>query len=497
MIKDLNTLKSFFRQKVDMPVLGVGVNAFNRVGLEKLLTQFEIICLRYHLDTDLIAKDVPVMCLEKGLPVNKHILGKRNATTILKQEYVQNYLNSFNKKPALIFYKTSSEIEKICQKNNWIIISPPKKFGKETIENKVKFRKILEKNDIPFIPGEIQNLGETNFKNLWKKYKGPFVVQLPDRGGGKGTFFINSENDYINLLNHKRLERYPGRNPKVVVTKFIKGPSPSITACVTRHGILSTNLQNQILDAPELYNLEKGSGLFCGHDWSSTDFSKKISKQAYQAAEKVGQYLQSLGYKGIFGLDFIIDTSTGSLYTVECNPRLLGSFPTLTMVQLRNNEVPILAFHLLEFLDINYELDLDRINSIMRQKKLGAQMILHNLSGRWSKTNKQLLPGIYRLEKDQLVFKRPAYSLKNIKEDDEFLLIDGVPLRGTKFSCHGRIMRILTLRRVLDQEKRKLNLWASKIAARVYSELELNPIRFYWFRRLLSGRFFKSKEEEN
>jgi len=57
-----------------------------------------------------------------------------------------------------------------------------------------------------------------------------------------------------------------------------------------------------------------------------------------------------MGYKGIFGLDFVLDEKTNKLYIIECNPRLLGSFPTLNMVQLLNNEPLILAFHILEFL---------------------------------------------------------------------------------------------------------------------------------------------------
>jgi len=77
-----------------------------------------------------------------------------------------------------------------------------------------------------------------------------------------------------------------------------------------------------------------------------------------------------MGYKGIFGLDFVLDEEDRKLYVVECNPRLVASYPTLNMAQLLNNEPSILAFHVLEFLNIDYEINLEEINRLMRQKKV-------------------------------------------------------------------------------------------------------------------------------
>lgn len=468
-IRNLQDLKNFFSH-LDTPILGIGVTAFNRLGLEEIIPNYQTICLRYSLDTQLIEKDLPVLSLEKKI-APEHLFGKRNSTTVLAHPKTQAYLKSFKKKPALLFYKVSSKIEKICQKNGWQMLANPKRFGKETLENKIKFRKIQEELGLTPIPGEVADFLKLDFKSLSKKYGLPLVIQHPTKGGGKGTFFIKSKEDFEDLKARKG-KRFEGI--EVIVAKFIKGPSPSLTGCVLRQGIVYTNLQYQLLDIPQLFSPKKGSGLFCGHDWSASDFPKEISLQAYDYAEKLGRYFQKIGYQGIFGLDFVLEEKTGKLYPTECNPRLLGSFPVLPMVQIKNGEIPLLALHLLEFLKADYEIDIHEINQMVQQKKIGAQMILHNLEEKGTKNFKKLKAGVYQLSNKKLEFVRPGYALRHLKNPGEFVLTDGVPFLGTRFSSNERLMRILTLDQVLENY-RSLNPQAKKIVQQVYQGLDLRP----------------------
>ncbi len=468
-IRNLADIRNLFR-KIDTPIIGIGVTAFNRIGLEDMIPNYRIVCLRYSLNTQLIEKDIPILSLEKEI-APEHLLRRRNSTTVLKHRKTQACLKSFKKKPALLFYKVSSQIEEICQRSNWIMIANPKRYGKETIENKIKFRKILEECGVPSIPGEVTDFFKIEFKDLAKKYELPFVIQHPTKGGGKGTFFIKNEEDFENLKMEKR-DQF--KETEVIVAKFVKGPSPSLTGCVTRYGIVYTSLQYQLLDIPELFSPEKGSGLFCGHDWSASDFSKEVSDQAYSYTRKIGEYFKKIGYQGIFGLDMIVDKKTGQLYVVECNPRLLGSFPVLPMVQIRNNEIPLLALHVLEFLDVDYEIDVEEINRMVQQKKQGAQIIMHNLEGVPAKTTLELKAGVYKIKDNKLVYQRAGYALRHLIDKEEFLITDGVPQKGSRYSKNGRIMRILTLGKVLDSYK-KLNPWARNVAVMVYQSLGLEP----------------------
>jgi len=479
-IKDLSTLKEYFKQ-IKIPIFGAGVHAFNRLGLEDVYSNYRILALRYNLDTELIEKDVEVLSLEKGMGT-KHIQEPRNATTVIRHPKTKEYLGKF-KDPAIIVYKPSTRMEDTCRENGWKLLNNPTSFGKDLLEDKIKFRRILKEIGVAVPPGKIASASKLHYGHLMNKYGLPFVIQHPTKGGGKGTFFINNKEDFDKAYKklHKKWDEEDEKvltpPDQVIVAQFIQGSSPSITACVTRHGTLSTNLQHQILDAPELYDPERGSGLFCGHDWTSSDFSESVNQQAYDAVEKTGQHLKELGYKGVFGLDFVLDEKEDQLYIVECNPRFLGSYPVINMVQLINQETPILAFHVLEFLDVDYQIDLDEINRLMRKEKKGAQMILHNLTTRWARNYKEIKAGVYKLKENKLEYLRPGYDLKHLKNKEEFLLADGVSIRKSHFSPNRRLCRVLTLNQCLGPDQRELNPWAKQVVETVYQAFDIRPIK--------------------
>ena len=83
---------------------------------------------------------------------------------------------------------------------------------------------------------------------------------------------------------------------------------------------------------------------------------------------------------------------------VEANPRLIGQFPTLSMIQEMNNEPSILAFHILEYLGINYSLNIEKVNKLMRQPKKGSHLFMHNISEKWSLNHQEVKPGDYRIK---------------------------------------------------------------------------------------------------
>lgn len=488
MITDLSSLKQYFRNNVKTPIFGVGVYAFDRLGLEDLVTDYRLLALRDSQDTRLIEKDVEILSLERGLGT-KHINASRNSTTVISHQKTKAYLSKFDHL-ALIVYKSSSKMERVCRENGWALVAPPVKFGKKLFEDKIKFRRILEEIGAPPPPGEVLPAKNLDFYNLQKKYGLPFVVQHPRRGGGKGTFFITSRDDFDKAIRKLRVKDVGGEEVAedisdldVIVAKYIKGPSPSITGCVTRHGILFTNPQYQLIDIPELYNPTKGSGLFCGHDWTSSRFPENIEKQAYDIVQKVGRYFQNFGYKGIFGVDFVLDDPPAGgpqkLYVTESNPRLLGSFPTLTMVQIRNNEPPIMAFHLLEYLNADYEIDINKINTLMQKPKIGAQMFLHNLTDSWVKNHAEVQAGVYTLGSgNALTFVRPGYKLAHLEASDEFLLTDGILSKKSHYSPNRRLCRIVTLRNVLTRDKKTLNPWARAVSQSVHRAFYLKKVHF-------------------
>ncbi|MBU1178568.1 ATP-grasp domain-containing protein [Patescibacteria group bacterium] len=488
-IIDLKSLREFLATDLKTNVFGVCTNVFNRLSPEKFIPDYRLLALRYSLDTEIIEKEVEMLSLEKGMGT-KHINQPRNSTTVVESARVRDYIAQFPGQAALLPYKSTARIEEICQQNNWLLLMNSHKFGKDLFEDKIKFRKILEELGLGVIPGEVCLYQKLDYKILQNRYGLPFVIQHPRRGGGKGTFFIRGRASWNAAL--QKIAEKSDQDPEeevglaeleVLVAKFIRGSSPSLTACVTKHGILSTNLQFQLLDNNQLFNPESGSGLFCGHDWTSASaIGNDINQQAYEYVEKIGQYFKSKGYKGIFGLDFILDDKTNKLYIVETNPRLLGSFPVISMVQHLNGEIPILAFHLLEFLDLDYSIDVDDINAMLRRPKRGVQMIMHNLVRQMVQNHREIKAGVYRLENSQLKFIRPGYDLCHIKNEGEFVVADGVPYRLSHFDPGRRLGRVLCLNSVRTQSG-ELNQWADQVVRSVYQSFDLRPVKWLRLKR--------------
>jgi predicted ATP-grasp superfamily ATP-dependent carboligase len=488
---NIEVIKKIFNElEEDYAFFGLGVNAFNRLGPECFMPNYRILSLRNPLENKLINRDVNVFSLEQGS--TSHIDAPRNSNTVIKSKVINKFLEQFeDKKLVFLVYKPFPGMEEIAKKNNWTLCANPYKFGKQLFENKIIFRKILKSLNLPVPPGEIvkdPGIILRNFEDFQKKYDLPLVIQHPARGGGRGTFFIKDKREFEQIL--PLLER------ETLVLKYISGSSPSITGCVTPWGIAYTYPQLQILDQEACYNLntKEGNGLWCGHDWSYSDFQEKTLNDIYMSVKKVGEYLSEKNYKGIFGLDFIQDKETGKIYVGECNPRLLGSFPTLTMVQLLDNEVPILALHILSFLKLKTGQD-----NVMRHiftasvdsmlaKKHGAQLVLHNKEARWAKTTKEILPGIYKIEKNKLVYVREGYSMNHIKESGEFLLSDGLRKSGAPLSPNRRIIRLITKEPVLKDEN-NLNDWAKKASRLSYESLGIKPVKFFGLKRFLNQKF--------
>lgn len=494
LIHDLPSLKTFFAQTPLPPIFGVGVYAFDRLGLEDIVPNYKLLALRYSDDTRLIEKNVDVWALEKGMGT-RHINAPRNSTTLLSHERTRAYIDHFSK-PALVIYKSSLQLERLAQENAWTLVGIPSRFGKDLFENKILFRAILEELALSSPPGERFALGRLDFTQLKTRLNLPFVLQHPKRGGGKGTFFIRSKHDLDKAIAQLKDYERDGRivhdgtkETEIIAARYINGPSVSATGCVTRHGILSTSLQYQIIDAPDLYSPQKGSGLFCGHDWSSSRFTPAIEERTRAAVEKVGNHLASKGYKGIFGLDFVLDENTQKLFVTECNPRLLGSFPAITMAQLRNEEPPIIAFHLLECLNIPYEADVQAINALMRRPKIGAQMFPHNLTGQWARNSAHVRAGVYRMSGSRAKFIREGYGLAHLHNEEEFILTDGILEKGAHYSPNRRLGRILTLAPLLVEDKKTLNLFAIAIARATHDAFQLKPVRFARMRRFFFPNF--------
>ena len=485
----MKDLSKYF-QKLPLKVVGVGITAFNRVGPAFFLPDYEIICYKNSWDVGEIKKKCRVRTIQDDFGSD---LKRLNSLAILRNPGVQKYLRNFGK-VGLFLYKSTAKIEKLADKFGWQILTN-RAVVRDPYENKKIFREVLEKVGIKPISARtilLKDFNEKIFVECQQEFGSKLVLQLPEvtKGGGRGNTFIRQPQDLPKFWQKVKQLGESFDLQHVIIAKFIESISPSITGCVTRNGVLTGVVQTQITDIPEVINLQKGSGLFVGHDWSYRNYAPKIQRQADNIAKSFGSYLAKRGYKGIFGLDLLVEKETEKVFACECNPRYTGAFPVYSMIQNKLGEPSFDIFHLLEHLNIDYQLDFKKVDQQYKQPKKGAHLILYNKTNDYLEVGQGLKAGVYKLLAatcpQSLRSKRcrrgrypldarirPGFAFEDIKNNDEFVITDGAPRQGDIIRPGLRILKILFPRAILTKDGKAIDKRTKRIVKEIYQRLEL------------------------
>lgn len=457
-------------------IIGVAPNAFSRVVPSEYFPNYSIVCFKYRGETDLISGDIEVFCVEKENP--KVSISKMNAGEMLSLPEVQSFINS-KKNPHLLVYKPTPRLETLSFEKGWKIIENSSTV-KYDIENKLAFRNLLKEAGIDAITGEtvkFDDLGEEVYRKMVDKYGDKLVFQVAEItvGGGTGTAFINSLNDFrvfMDKFQKKREKLTTIEN--VNVTKFIEGIPSSILACATKYGVIVGQIQTQILDVSDVRDTSEGSGLFSGHDFSYGNFDDNLNAQAAQLAKKFGEYIyKNLGYKGIFGMDLIVNTKEGKVYPIECNPRYTDAFPLVSEIHNKSGAIPMDVFHILEHMGVDFPIDVDQISDSYKTQKSASQIILETKTNDWVEITCELKAGVYRSTADgSISYLRPGYRFEQLMDNNEFLVTEGVPFKGTSLKGGSRILRLIFSKGILSKPKELLPD-AKMIIRSVYEKLQL------------------------
>jgi len=468
-VANLSDLKNIFNGKL-ASLTSVGVNAFNRTGPEHLYDNYQIIALKDSEEDQYISKLCSIFNLarETGKDFSQ---AKMNAETILSQPLAVDFINKQSKPSSILLYKSRKSFEKLIADNGWQLLNAKSEIA-DKFENKTYFRGIMEEIKTGLIPGQIALARDLGYDQLAGQY-GKFVVQEPKGSGGKGTYFINSKQDFIKVVDQVNKNKVD----KVLITKFIKGFSPSITACATKWGVFYARPQMQALDIKEVISEQRGSGQFCGHEWGDTDLiNEEVAKQASLIAKQVGEKLFQAGYRGVFGLDLLVDQDTKQVYVIECNPRFLGTFPSITSLQIKNNQIPIIALHLAEFLDLEIDWQIDPGKELANIIQ-GSQLIIYNKEDKLKQVQGNVKPGVYSFENNELKYIREGYDFLALDNPSEFVITDGMPKTGAKVKGWGRICRILFNDKILaDPINNQLTDKTKMVVKKIYQELNLKNI---------------------
>lgn len=448
-IKSFKDYKRIERDKlnVDGTFIGIGVTAFMRFFPSVFLKDYVIYAYKDSTDNPLIEEHARVFSLKKKWPKLK--LRFTNTNNLLLSKTIRNDIKKIVGEKYLFVYKMNNNIAQAIDGlgiSNIIAVSP--KLNK-MFENKASFRKILEKIKIPPIKGlsiTFKQFQKLSFEKISDKVGFPFVIQMPDflLGGGKGTVFIHSKEDFIEFQQKTETGRYKSKDlTRIIITKFIVGDSCSVVCSTTKYGTFVSPINYQIMDIPEVIQTHKGSGLFVGHVFGR-NYGSSLQKQAHDLGVKIGNYMYKQGFKGIFGIDIMVDQKNKKVYPVEVNARYTGAFPMISMLQRDNNIIPLDFFHFLENLNIPYKVDYKKIETLYKKNIGGSHIVFSNHQPRKIFAIRKTQAGLYEWKPTQnkAVFIKPTLLYTEIKNDNQFIICDGTPKKGDEVKRYSSVARV-------------------------------------------------------
>lgn len=229
----------------------------------------------------------------------------------------------------VMVFKPTVQIEALCHERDWNLINPPAALANRVEEkmSQVEWLGPLKK----YLPDTKISL----MKDVrWPKKK--FILQFNRTHTGSGTILINSNR----LLNDLK-KRFPEREARL--STFIDGPIITSNNIVWDHRVLVGNISYQITG---LKPFTDNPFATIGNDWAvvKTIISKKQLNDYHRFVAAIGKRLAKDGWRGLFGIDAIIDKKTGKVFLLEINARQPASTSYESILQFGKNPAGVTTF---------------------------------------------------------------------------------------------------------------------------------------------------------
>ncbi len=411
-------IRTFFRTN-EQPIYFVGPTAFNLLGIDRWVRNFQYIA--YYDSWDgahprvFTPKNKPYVEFESSEHINNYLL---------RDPEVGAYLKRRGGTPMVAMVFFDEETEEICRELGYQLILPPDSLRRR-LDSKIVTTQLGNEAGAPSVPnvlGTADTYAELQALADSATLGSDLVVQTPYGDSGKTTFFIKSEGDWTD-----NAEDIIGQELKVM--KRINNKAAAVEACITQHGTIVGPFMTDLTGYAELTPYKGG---WCGNDLFPEALSENHRATAINHVRKMGDRLAQEGYRGFLEVDVLIDLDTDEVYLGEINPRISGASSMTNVTAGAYADVPLFLFHLLEFMDVDYTVNVEEINDRWRELAavdVWAQLIMKETS---LDSVERLLAaprtGTWHLSEDgELTFARVSNDWHEITGEDEafFLRVYG------------------------------------------------------------------------
>lgn len=342
----LSDIRRFFRRN-ETPIYFISATNFNLLGADEWVHHFKYInyidCFDGQHPNLFVPPEIAHAEFQSIEDINNYLL---------EHKAVADYVRSRGPGKAL-FLMFDENTEKLARELDLEVCLPPASL-RQHLDDKLVTTRIAEAAGIECVPNVMAAVDSYESLRRLSADLGPdLVVQTAFGDSGHTTFMISDEEDWAEHAD----EIIGGGEVKIM--KRIKPRGTAVEACVTRHGTIVAPIMTELVGFPELTPYEGG---WCGNEIFANAFNAELRDQARDATLAMGECLKREGYRGYFELDFLIDRDTDKLYLGEMNPRITGASSITNHAAFSLSDMPLFMFHLLEWMGVDYTLDIDEIN---------------------------------------------------------------------------------------------------------------------------------------
>ncbi len=403
-------------------------------GLEHLLQNFHIVCIDdTHLGRSISKKTDKLFCLESQRGETNPIF--RSSYRLLQTEEAQKYIQDHSRgAPYLITFKISEQFEQLASKLGYEVLNTTSELN-QRYENKISQYDFLKGLRIDIPKSVVGKLTDYEYRQLSDSLGEKYVIQFDKGHTGQGTVFISNSDEFEEIK-----AKFPSRIAKI--SEFIQGDAWTLNCVVTDLGVHYGGLSYQITGESLLTSRE---GATVGNDWTKTDMlnEEQIAK-IKQITQKVGEGMYQGGFKGLFGLDLIVQNERVTL--IEINARQPASTGIHTKYMIEQRQIPLILLHIAQFIGKDKKGMVQYLSNVYKEQ-LSEDILTERLKDQNEKLAEpielsQFLirdtnddPASLRRAMPQgryfpnLFLDDQAHEIFSLKQNDQFLLTSADPER--------------------------------------------------------------------
>lgn len=339
------------------------------------------------------------------------------------------------------FVMLDEETQALTRQAGLTVMHPSAEL-RHRLGSKIAMTRLADEAGVPSVPHAIGRAG--SYDELAALAQSAdlgddLVIEIAYGDAGSGTFFVRGRSDW---------DKCPAElvSQDIKVMKRIRNVEICIEGVVTRHGTVIGPAMTSLVGFPELTS-NKGS--WCGNDIWAEALPPAKKRHAREIVRKMGDVLSREGYRGYFEVDLLHDLDSDQLYLGEVNPRLSGASPMTNLTTEAYADMPLFLFHLLEYMDVDYELDIDEINARWARgygdNEVWGQMILSETSLDVELFTATPRTGVWRLDEEgRASFARPGNDWATLLDESEaFYMRVAAP---GDLRCEGAQLGVLVTR---------------------------------------------------